>query len=174
MVCCARVEPRSRQVICNGLRALLTLAHNANPENPLRVIDLADLRLAQGDEQAALDLYRRAAEMERRSLYAQAMRAMIGASLGMTDEATAGLAAIDDYWRSSNDLLEWAWNVRREWLCRIALFLAIPWRWVCTPGLPLPRLISRLGAGRWGKDGCGCAAAAARWLCDCTDQLGVQ
>lgn len=92
---------------------LLTLAHDANPENLLRVIDLADLRLAQGEERVALDLYRRAAEMERRSLYAQAMRAITGASLGMPDEAVAGLAAIDDYWRSGNDLLEWAWNVRR-------------------------------------------------------------
>lgn len=92
---------------------LLALAHDTDPDNPLRVIDLADLRLAQGDEQAALDLYRRAAEMERRSLYAQAMRAVTGASLGMPGEAMAGLAAIDDYWRSGNDLLEWAWNVRR-------------------------------------------------------------
>lgn len=92
---------------------LLTLAHDANPENPLRVIDLADLRLAQGEERVALDLYRRAAKMERRSLYAQAMRAIIGASLEMPDEAAAGLAAIDDYWRSGNDLLEWAWNTRR-------------------------------------------------------------
>jgi hypothetical protein len=92
---------------------LLALARDATPDNPLRVIDLADLRLAQGNDQEALDLYRRAAEMEPRSLYAQAMRALTGASLRMTDEATAGLAAIDDYWRSGNDLLEWAWNVRR-------------------------------------------------------------
>lgn len=92
---------------------LLTLAHDVNPDNPLRVIDLADLRLAQGDEQAALDLYRRAAEMERRSLYAQAMHALTGASLGMPDETRAGLEAIDHYWRSGNDLLEWAWNARR-------------------------------------------------------------
>ncbi|PMP82710.1 MAG: hypothetical protein C0183_09550 [Roseiflexus castenholzii] len=93
---------------------LLALAHDAHPDNPLRVIDLADLRLAQGDDRAALSLYRRAAEMERRSLYAQAMRAITGAYLATPDEAAAGLAAIDDYWRSGNDLLEWAWTTRRR------------------------------------------------------------
>ncbi|MFQ3682633.1 glycosyltransferase family 39 protein [Roseiflexus sp.] len=93
--------------------ALLAQAHRANPENPLRIIDLADLRLAQGDQEGALDLYRRAAAMEHRSLYAQAMRTITGAHLGISNEALAGLTAIDDYWRSGNDLLEWAWNTRR-------------------------------------------------------------
>jgi 4-amino-4-deoxy-L-arabinose transferase-like glycosyltransferase len=92
--------------------SLLTLAYDANPDNPLRLIDLADLQLAQGNTRTALDLYRRAAEMEHRSLYAQAMRAMTGALLGMPDEAATGLAAIDGYWRTGNDLLEWAWNAQ--------------------------------------------------------------
>ncbi len=94
--------------------ALLAQAHRANPEHPLRTIDLADLRLAQGDKEGALDLYRRAAAMEHRSLYAQAMRTITGAHLGVPDEALAGLTAIDGYWRAGNDLLEWAWNTRRD------------------------------------------------------------
>ncbi|WP_287905517.1 tetratricopeptide repeat protein [Chloroflexus sp.] len=87
---------------------LLALAHDANPDNPLRVIDLADLQLAQGDDRAALSLYQRAAEMERRSPYAQTIRAITSAHLAMPDKAAAALTAFDDYWRSGNDLLEWA------------------------------------------------------------------
>lgn len=89
---------------------LLTRARSVDPANPLRTIDLADLRLAQGDEQAALDLYRRAAEMERRSLYAQAMRAALAVRTDRPDEARMAMEAIDGYWRSGNDLLEWAWT----------------------------------------------------------------
>jgi len=37
---------------------------------------------------------------------------MTGALLGMPDEAATGLAAIDGYWRTGNDLLEWAWNAQ--------------------------------------------------------------
>jgi len=92
--------------------SLLTLAYDANPDNPLRLIDLADLYLAQGDNERALELYRLAASMERRSLYAQAMRAITAAVLDNPAEAAAALRAIDGYWRTGNDLLEWAWNAQ--------------------------------------------------------------
>ncbi|MCL6540667.1 MAG: glycosyltransferase family 39 protein [Roseiflexus sp.] len=91
---------------------LLTRAREVAPDNPLRVIDLADLYLAQGDNERALELYRLAASMEHRSLYAQAMRVLTAAALDNPAEAAAALRAIDDYWRSGNDLLEWAWNAR--------------------------------------------------------------
>lgn len=91
---------------------LLTLAREVAPDNPLRLIDLADLYLTQGDKAQALELYRLAAAMEHRSLYAQAMRALTAASLGNPVEAATALRAIDDYWRSGNDLLEWAWDAQ--------------------------------------------------------------
>jgi hypothetical protein len=93
---------------------LLTRAREVAPDNPLRVIDLADLYLAQGDNERALELYRLAALMERRSLYAQAMRVLTAAALDNPAEAAAALRTIDDYWRSGNDLLEWAWTVQHR------------------------------------------------------------
>ena len=92
---------------------LLTRAREVAPDNPLRVIDLADLYLAQGDNERALELYRLAASMEHRSLYAQAMRVLTAAALDNPAEAAAALRAIDGYWRTGNDLLEWAWNIQQ-------------------------------------------------------------
>lgn len=93
---------------------LFTEAYHIAPDNPLRVIDLADLHLARGNTARALELYRQAAAMEHRSLYAQAMRTMTAAYLDNPSEAGIAFRAIDDYWRSGNDLLEWAWNAQHK------------------------------------------------------------
>ncbi|MGQ9829568.1 MAG: glycosyltransferase family 39 protein [Roseiflexus sp.] len=93
---------------------LFMKAYHIAPDNPLRVIDLADLHLARGNTARALELYRQAAAMEHRSLYAQAMRTMTAAYLDNPSEAGIAFRAIDDYWRSGNDLLEWAWNAQHK------------------------------------------------------------
>lgn len=88
---------------------LLTRARAADPANPLRTIDLGDAALARGQDAVALAFYQQAAAMEHRSLYAQALRAAVATRLNLAEEAAAGLAEIDSYWRSGNDLLEWSW-----------------------------------------------------------------
>lgn len=89
---------------------LLTRARTVDQGNPLRTIDLADAAFEYGQYEAALALYREAAALEPRSLYAHAMRAALAVRTDRPDEARAAMQAIDGYWRSGNDLLEWAWT----------------------------------------------------------------
>lgn len=92
----------------------LQRAYDIQPSNPLRTIDRADLRLEQGHFDEALALYRQAATMERRNLYAQAMRTLTASYLHLPSEAYAGMAAINDYWRVGNDVFEWAWQAYQQ------------------------------------------------------------
>ncbi len=93
----------------DGAQRLLAQARDADPANPLRTMDLADLDFQQGRYAEADSLYRRALEIEDRSQYAHAMRIMIAALLPRPELARDELAAINAYWRAGDDLYRWAW-----------------------------------------------------------------
>jgi hypothetical protein len=89
---------------------LFEQARETDPGNALRLIDLADLALMQGDTAEAATFYRQATELEQRNLYAHAMRIQTAALRDDPEEAQSALAAIDSYGRDNNDLYAWAWN----------------------------------------------------------------
>ncbi|MCU0493509.1 MAG: glycosyltransferase family 39 protein [Chloroflexaceae bacterium] len=82
-----------------------------DPNNALRVADLADAHFYRGDAERALELYQQSARLEERSLYAHAMTAYAANLLQRPAEAHAALEAIRGYGRDNNDLYTWAWDV---------------------------------------------------------------
>jgi 4-amino-4-deoxy-L-arabinose transferase-like glycosyltransferase len=88
----------------------LEQARTRQPQNALRVIDLADLAFRQGKLQQALDLYQEALKLEDRNLYAHMMRMRIAALLNLPDAARAEQMALVGYGREQNEVYSWAWR----------------------------------------------------------------
>lgn len=94
-------------------QALFERAYAVDPDNALRLIDLADLAFTRWEYERAAELYRQATYLEHRNLYAHAMRIQTAALLDDPTEARVALAAIDSYGRDNNDLYLWAWKTAR-------------------------------------------------------------
>ncbi len=112
-----RYAAPARRALANGdtttALALFEQARQADPNNALRWISLADTTLAQSDIAGALALYEQATAQEDRNLYAHAMRIQTATLLSDAETAQDALATIDRYGRDSNDIYRWAWYTAR-------------------------------------------------------------
>ncbi len=81
-----------------------------NPNNALRVLNLADLAVLQGDDDVALARYQEALQLEPRNVYAYTRQIQLSVRQGNTDLASAAQAAIASYGRDTNDVYRYTWG----------------------------------------------------------------